>query len=217
MTTTKDAPNLGLDLPQASGLRARRRRESGRRSSRNASSTSGATHSVPDLVIGTSVGSLNGAVIAADPTSAANRLSHAWVGITRHQVFPGGLLAQAHTLQRSKNHLFQNWLPQLLVDDFLGGATTFDDLALPFSAVTTDVATAEPFVLEAGPLLPALLASAAIPGIFPSIPHDGRRLCDNRLRGQRSVAASLGRTGTVDCCPRLHFSRTPAPNTRFAC
>src|ERR1700694_482932 len=56
----------------------------------------------PDLVIGSS---LNGAVNASDPTSAANRLSHPWVGVTRHEIFPGGLLAQARTLQRSKNHL----------------------------------------------------------------------------------------------------------------
>jgi predicted acylesterase/phospholipase RssA len=46
----------------------------------------------PDLVIGTSVGSLNGAVIALNPQGAANRLSHAWARITRDQIFPGGLL-----------------------------------------------------------------------------------------------------------------------------
>src|ERR1700722_12229576 len=56
----------------------------------------------PDLVIGTSVGSLNGAVIALNPRGAANHLSHAWARITRNQIFPGGLLGQARTLQRSK-------------------------------------------------------------------------------------------------------------------
>lgn len=43
----------------------------------------------PDLVAGTSVGSLNAAVIAADPKGAVNRLSHAWARMTRDQVFPG--------------------------------------------------------------------------------------------------------------------------------
>ena len=47
----------------------------------------------PDIVAGTSVGSLNGAVVALDPASAANRLSHLWIRLTREQVFPGGLLA----------------------------------------------------------------------------------------------------------------------------
>ena len=49
----------------------------------------------PDIVAGSSVGSLNGAVVAQDPKGAANRLSHFWARLTRGDVFPGGLLAQA--------------------------------------------------------------------------------------------------------------------------
>src|SRR5581483_10260841 len=60
----------------------------------------------PGVVAGTSVGSLNGAVVALDPASAANRLSHLWARLTREQVFPGGLLAQARTLQHARTHLF---------------------------------------------------------------------------------------------------------------
>ena len=135
----------------------------------------------PDLVFGASVGSLNGAVIASDPTGAANRLSHSWPTITRDRVFPGGLLAQARTLQRSKNHLFPNTGLAQLVTELLGATTTFGDLALPFAAVTTDMATATPYIIGSGPVLPALLASAAIPGIFPPVVHDGRRLCDGGL------------------------------------
>ena len=132
----------------------------------------------PDLVIGTSVGSLNGAVIALNPQGAANRLSHAWARITRNQIFPGGLLAQARTLQRSKTHLFPNTGLAAVIADFLGATTTFDTLTLPFAAVTMDVATASPHVINTGSLLPALLASAAIPGIFPSVHHEGRTLYD---------------------------------------
>ena len=132
----------------------------------------------PDLVIGTSVGSLNGAVVALNPQGAANRLSHAWARITRNQIFPGGLLAQVRTLQRSKTHLFSNTGLAAVIAEFLGATTTFDALALPLAAVTTDVASASPHVITAGPLLPALLASAAIPGIFPSVEHDQRRLYD---------------------------------------
>ena len=99
------------------------------------------------------------------------------------------------------------------MDDFLGGATTFDDLALPFSAVATDVATAEPFVLEAGPLLPALLASAAIPGIFPSIPHDGRRLCDGGLVAnvplRQALVAGAQSIVVLDCTFPGHQLPTP--------
>lgn len=83
----------------------------------------------PDLVAGTSVGSLNGAVIAADPKGAVNRLSHVWARMTRDQVFPGGLLAQAVLLQRVKTHLFPNTGLAAVITDFIGQATTFADLA----------------------------------------------------------------------------------------
>ena len=132
----------------------------------------------PDLVIGTSVGSLNGAMIALDPKAAANRLSHGWARMTHDQIFPGGVLAQARTLERSRTHLFPNTGLAAVIADFLGATRTFDCLALPFAAVTMDVATAGAHVISAGPLLPALLASAAVPGIFPPVVHDGRTLYD---------------------------------------
>ncbi len=157
----------------------------------------------PDLVIGTSVGSLNGAVIALNPTGAANRLSHAWARITRNQVFPGGLLAQARTLQRSKTHLFPNTGLARVIADFIGTTSTFENLSLPFAAVTMDVATASPYVISEGLLLPALLASAAIPGIFPPVDHDGRRLYDGGVVAnvplQQALALGAQSLVVLDC------------------
>src|SRR5664280_3319145 len=62
----------------------------------------------PDLVVGTSVCSLNGAVVTLDPTGAANRLSRIWPRITRQMVFPGGPLVQLRTLQKGRTHLIHN-------------------------------------------------------------------------------------------------------------
>jgi len=135
----------------------------------------------PGVVAGTSVGSLNGAVVAFDPTSAANRLSHLWARLTREMVFPGGLLAQVRTLQHTKTHLFPSAGLAAVIGEFLGPDATFAGLALPFAAVAMDVATARPHVLCEGPLLPALLASAAIPGIFPPVKLGLRRLYDGGL------------------------------------
>ncbi len=135
----------------------------------------------PDVVAGTSVGSLNGAVIALDPKSAANRLSHLWPRMTRERVFPGGLLSQMRTLQHTKTHLFASTGLAAVIADFMGADTSFDDLALPFVAMATDIATARPHVLGEGPLLPALLASAAIPGIFPPVQFGSLRLYDGGL------------------------------------
>ena len=167
----------------------------------------------PDLVIGTSVGSLNGAVIALNPTSAANRLSHAWARITRQQVFPGGLLAQARTLERSKTHVFPNTGVAEVVTDFIGATTTFDNLTLPFAAVATDVATATPYVIRSGTLLPALLASAAIPGIFPPVDHDGRRFYDGGVVAnvplQQALAMGARSLVVLDCTFPGHLLPPP--------
>jgi NTE family protein len=135
----------------------------------------------PDIVAGSSVGSLNGAVVALDPKSAANRLSHLWARMTRERVFPGGLLAQARTLQRTRTHLFSSTGLAGVITDFIGIGLTFADLALPFAAVATDIATARPHVIRDGLLLPALLASTAIPGIYPPVELGSLRLYDGAL------------------------------------
>jgi NTE family protein len=132
----------------------------------------------PDLVVGTSVGSLNGAIVALDPRSAPNRLAHAWARMTREAVFPGGPLAQARTLQRSKTHLFPNAGLATVIAGFLGDIRSFDELALPFGAVTMDIATTRPHVILAGSLVPALVASCAIPGIYPPVDIGSVRLYD---------------------------------------
>ena len=97
---------------------------------------------IPGIVAGTSVGSLNGAVVAQDRTGAANRLSHHWARITREDVFPGDLLAQARTLQRTKTHLFPSTgyaavITRILGPDtralFAGACLTF--ALTPFGAV----------------------------------------------------------------------------------
>ena len=90
----------------------------------------------PDIVAGTSVGSLNGAVLAQHPKSAANRLSHLWAKMTRDRVFPGGLLSQARTLQHTRTHLFPSTGLAATISDFIGSELTFADLALPFAAIT---------------------------------------------------------------------------------
>ena len=130
---------------------------------------------------GTSVGSLNGAVLALDPKGAANRLSHLWARMTRERDFPGALLAQARTLQHNRTHLFTSAGLAAVIADFIGAERTFAELALPFAVVTTDIATARPHVLRDGLLLPALLASAAIPGIFPPVELGPLRLYDGGL------------------------------------
>jgi NTE family protein len=173
---------------------------------------------VPDLVSGTSVGSLNGAAVALDPTSGANRLSHVWTRMSTAQIFPGGLLAQARTLQHSKTHLFPNTGLAAVIEQFLGRPDrSFEDLVVPFTAVTMDIATGRAHPIRHGPLLPALLASAAVPGVYPRVDHDGRRLYDGGIVANvpMRVAVEMGARSLVvlDCA---FPSQLPTPGESFA-
>jgi len=109
-----------------------------------------------DVVIGTSVGALNGAVVAVDPRGAANLLRHLWPRSARQMGFPGGQVAQVRTLQKHHTHLFPSEGLAALVEGYLGDKNDFDDLTVPFGAVTVDIATGVPCVIRKSPLAPHL-------------------------------------------------------------
>ncbi|MEV6911834.1 patatin-like phospholipase family protein [Amycolatopsis sp. NPDC051071] len=134
----------------------------------------------PDLVVGTSVGSLNAAVLALGDEPGA-RLTRIWSRMTRHEAFPGGVLSQVRTLRHSKTNLFPNTGLAAIVDEHVGEGVRFEDLALPLGVVATDVDTAEPLLIRSGPVLVPLLASCAIPGIYPPVPFEGHMLYDGGL------------------------------------
>jgi NTE family protein len=168
----------------------------------------------PGIVTGTSVGSLNGAVIALDPGGAVDRLGETWARLTRERVFPGGLLAQARSLQHTRTHLFPSTGLAAVIADFIGAEVTFADLKLPFAAMATDIATARPHVLSDGLVLPALLASAAIPGIFPPVQLGPLRLYDGGLVANVPIrqALAMGARSLVvlDCNFPGHVPQSPA-------
>jgi NTE family protein len=133
---------------------------------------------VPDVVIGTSAGALNGCAVAYSPTIAGvARLANTWIELTTADVFPGGKLVRAWNVVRRGTYLFESEGLETLIDRSTA-ARSFADLAVPLRVVATDFDTGDEVVLARGPLKPALLASAALPGVFPIVTHDGRRLVD---------------------------------------
>src|ERR1700683_5695429 len=59
----------------------------------------------PDLVVGTSIGAINGAFVAADPAAAAERLSQMWQGDELRLAFSENLWGRGARLGRSGTHL----------------------------------------------------------------------------------------------------------------
>ncbi len=144
----------------------------------------------PDLVVGTSAGAINGALVAADPSQAADRLEEVWKGLDRESVFPESPLAMAMLLARTRRHVFSNDALGELITAHLPVAD-FADLDLPFGAVATDVVTGHAHLMTDGDIASALLASAAIPAVYPRVQRDGRELSDGGLTANVPVRQAL--------------------------
>ena len=147
----------------------------------------------PDLVVGTSVGSLNGAILASDPDGAAEKLTEIWPRIDRQQVFPGGFFMRtlaATTAKRS--YVFDPTPLSDLLHEYLP-VSRIEDLALPFTAVATDFDTGVAVEIDSGDLRTALLASSAVPVAFPWVERDGRRLVDGGLVANIPIRQAIAR------------------------
>jgi NTE family protein len=134
----------------------------------------------PDLVVGTSVGAINGAFVAADPVGAAARLSELWQGDALRHAFSETFWGRATLLVRSGTHLHSiDRLGQLL-GELLPGAD-FADLELPFHCVAASIERAQARWFCSGPIVPAVLASCAVPGLLPPVEVDGEHYFDGGL------------------------------------
>lgn len=135
---------------------------------------------VPDVIVGTSVGAINGAVIAADPADGATRLFDIWASIRREDVFP---LPPWHLLTSFRRGIAGVLPVGGLVTLVTGnlGVTNLEELAIPLHVIATNAVSGELVDLAEGALVDALLASSAVPGLFPPHSVGGLTLMDGGL------------------------------------
>lgn len=135
----------------------------------------------PDLVLGTSIGSINGAFVAADPTvHAVESLEALWTEVTRSGAFTDSPVRQAVRFAKYRTHLMSAvTLPRLLEEHL--EVERIEDLSTPFQCVAAHVESAASHWFEEGPLGPAVAASCAVPGLFPAIDIDGAHYYDGGL------------------------------------
>ena len=108
----------------------------------------------PDVIIGTSVGALNGAVVATSPAlPQIEHLESVWQGLTGDQVFPGGAWRRAWNLVRRDDHIISNDGLQSVLSEALI-AENFGDLKVPLRVVAADLETGTEFVFASGPVRP---------------------------------------------------------------
>jgi NTE family protein len=162
----------------------------------------------PDVVVGTSVGAINGAFVAADPPGAAARLGQLWQGDALGQAFSETLWGRVMRLARSGTHLHSPEPLRRVLEEMLPG-DDFADLELPFHCVAASIEHASPRWFSSGPVVPAVLASCAVPGLLPPAEVEGEHYFDGGLVHSIPVgrAVALGaRTVYV-----LHVGRIESP------
>ena len=135
----------------------------------------------PDLVLGTSVGAINGAVFAAQPDlEGVALLEKVWTDLDTRGVFEGSLFTRLGTAVRTRTYLHSNEpLRQLLADAL--GPSRIEDLPLRFECVAACIERAAETWFPRGPVVDAVLASCAVPGLLPAVRIGDEHFLDGGL------------------------------------
>lgn len=148
----------------------------------------------PDFVVGASAGAINAAFFAGTPTAAGvAALERVWRGLARSDVFPVSLLGGGLGALGLRRYLVDPSALRRLLARHLP-VRDLARTALPCHVVATDATTGEEVVLSSGSAVEAVLASAAIPGVFPPVEIGGRFLVDGGIANNTpiSTAVALG-------------------------
>jgi NTE family protein len=159
----------------------------------------------PDLLVGCSVGALNAAFLAMDPTPArVDELEEVWRRLDRKDVFGPGRRMASHALQlavRKSDHLYEAHALRALVRRWV----PLEDLAataVPCHVVTTDLMTGGTCWWSSGDPVTVLTASACLPAVFPPVSLAGSLHVDGGVTRpvpvERALELGAARTWVVD-------------------
>ncbi|WP_353809904.1 patatin-like phospholipase family protein [Agromyces sp. SYSU T00194] len=129
----------------------------------------------PDLVVGTSIGAINGAIIAADVDESVDRLDQAWSSREARS------MASGMGIRPGRAHVMSTAPLRRLLEHGLGGAHSFRDLRVEFRCCAASIERAAEHWFTSGPLVPAVLASSAVPGVFRPVRIGGEHFVDGGI------------------------------------
>ena len=152
---------------------------------------------VAHRIIGTSVGAINGAAFALDPTVAGvERLVHTWLDLDSRDLVSRASIRNAVALARRGQGLNDHDGLRAAISRVLE-VRRFDELQLPFECVATNVRQASEEWFDSGDLIDALLASASVPVLFPPVEIDGESYLDGGILKDVPLPRAVERGATT--------------------
>jgi hypothetical protein len=148
----------------------------------------------PDFVVGASVGAMNAAYFAGAPNAeGVEGLAEIWSGLRRKEVFPVTFKSAFGLLSHPESVIDSGGLRHLIENNL--AYACLEDATIPVHVTATDV-DGMAVVLSKGPAIDAILASTAIPGIFPLVRIDGQTLMDGAIARNSYPGGGGPRSGT---------------------
>ena len=143
-----------------------------------------------DMVVGSSVGALNGAFYAGDPTlEGVEKLGDIWRGLKRQDVFPMSWRTVLSFLWR-RDFLISHDGIRKLIDDNIP-FRNLQDARVPVHIVTTDIISGDSIVLSEGSTSEAIVASTSIPGAFSPIRYKDYYLADGAISSNTPIQVAV--------------------------
>ena len=144
----------------------------------------------PDVIVGTSIGAVNAAHLAYDPSlEQVERLQDCWRGVRARDIFPLSPVQNARALFRKggffSSHRWEKFLTERLP------YRTFDQTAVPLRITATDYEEGQSVVFDSGSVVDAVLASTALPAVFPPHEIDGRCYIDGAISDQMPLKVAI--------------------------
>jgi NTE family protein len=167
-----------------------------------------------DRVFGASVGAINGAAYAGNPTpEGLAHMADVWRGIRGGDIFPRGALDGPWAYFQKRASVHANTGLRRIIEAGVA-YENLEDAQIPVEVVTTSLTDGRERWITRGPAVEAILASSAIPTMFPPVTIDGDVLVDggvvNNVPISRALTAGCDRIYVLLCGPLHYHPRQPA-------
>lgn len=145
----------------------------------------------PDLIVGTSVGAINAAYVAGHPgPSGVQALAEIWSGLSRRDIFPTDPLRLMRVAARREPG-FANPAPLRRLLQHHLGYERIEQAGCSLTVVATEVATGREVNIGRGDVVDAVMASAALPGVFPPVRVGAHLLMDGGVVNNTPISAAV--------------------------